>query len=125
LETTDGSQRHPDLAWSAGAYVCHVTDNLRIWAERLAGIALGADATITPYDADLLADARRYESIPLESALWSLRQAVRTWTDSVDLANHHMVVLNHPERGGQKVADVCLNNAHDAFHHGWDIERTL
>lgn len=25
---TDGSQRHPDLAWTAGAYACHVNDNL-------------------------------------------------------------------------------------------------
>jgi len=41
LANTDGSQRHPDLDWSAVAYVCHVTDNLRIWAERLAGAALG------------------------------------------------------------------------------------
>jgi hypothetical protein len=44
LAGTDGRARHPDLEWYAGAYVCHVADNLRIWAERLAGAALG-DAT--------------------------------------------------------------------------------
>jgi len=37
LQGRDGTQRHPDLEWTAGAYVCHVTDNLRIWAERVAG----------------------------------------------------------------------------------------
>lgn len=41
LAGTDGSQRHPDVSWTAGAYVCHVNDNLRIWAERVAGAALG------------------------------------------------------------------------------------
>ena len=30
LGNSDGSQRHLDLGWSAGAYVCHVADNLRI-----------------------------------------------------------------------------------------------
>lgn len=26
LAGSNGSQRHPDLGWTAGAYVCHVTD---------------------------------------------------------------------------------------------------
>jgi hypothetical protein len=55
----DGTARHPDLAWSAGEYVCHVVDNLRIWAERLAGATLGPARPVTVYDADLLATARR------------------------------------------------------------------
>lgn len=41
LEGRTGSERHPDLAWSVGAYVCHINDNLRIWAERLVAFALG------------------------------------------------------------------------------------
>jgi len=41
LQTRNSMQRHPELGWSAGAYVCHVGDSLRIWAERLTGIALG------------------------------------------------------------------------------------
>ena len=45
LAGADGHERHPDLSWSAVAYVCHVADNLRIWAERLAGLALGADGS--------------------------------------------------------------------------------
>ena len=65
----DGSQRHPDLAWSAGAYVCHVTDNVRIWAERLAGCALGDERNIPGYDENLLARARAYERVPVAGAL--------------------------------------------------------
>jgi hypothetical protein len=55
LTGTDGTQRHPDLDWTAGAYVCHVTDNLRIWAERLAGAALGGTREVYRYDENLLA----------------------------------------------------------------------
>src|SRR5580692_4540667 len=41
LDGQDAARRYPGLDWTAGAYVCHVTDNLRVWAERLAGAALG------------------------------------------------------------------------------------
>ena len=39
---SDGRERHPDLEWTAGGYVCHVADSLRVWAERLANVALAA-----------------------------------------------------------------------------------
>jgi hypothetical protein len=78
-----GRERHPDLAWSVSAYVCPVGDNLRIWAERLAGIARGAFPEVSGYDETALGRARGYGTIPLPSA------------------------------------------AHDAFHHHWDIPRSL
>jgi hypothetical protein len=59
LADFDGSQRHPDLEWPVVAYVCHISDNLRIWAERLAGLALGERRPVGRYDPDLLARARR------------------------------------------------------------------
>jgi hypothetical protein len=31
LAGRDPASHHPDLTWSALAYVCHITDNLRIW----------------------------------------------------------------------------------------------
>jgi hypothetical protein len=34
-------------------------------------------------------------------------------------------VVVHPERGPLTLGDVVGANAHDAFHHGWDIERIL
>ena len=60
------AQRLPDLAWPAVAYVCHVSDNLRIWAERLAGLAAGDTHPVPPYDQDLLARARSYDEIASE-----------------------------------------------------------
>ncbi len=125
LRGGDPSQRHPDLGWSAGAYVSHVTDNLRIWAERLTGAALGGRRDVRGYDGDLLAQARVYEGVPIEGALWSLRRAAAAWGEAFRLAQEHGVVLLHPDRGDQTAVDVARTNAHDAFHHEWDIRRSL
>jgi hypothetical protein len=125
LRGATGRERHPDLAWSVSAYVCHVADNLRIWAERLAGIASGAGPRVAPYDESLLAEARQYGSIPLEAAMWSLGTAIVDWTEAVGRSARSGPVLVHPERGEQTLAEVVTSNAHDAAHHGWDIARTL
>jgi hypothetical protein len=125
LAERDPTRHHPDLAWSALAYVCHITDNLRIWAERLAGAALGSMSSVSPYDGDLLARARAYEGVPLQGALWSLGRAVEDWKAAILLAMERNAVLQHPERGPQTVEDVALTNAHDAHHHVWDIRRSM
>lgn len=125
LAGLDGSQRHPDLGWTAGAYVCHVTDNLRIWAERVAGAALGGSRHVPGYDENLLARARAYPLVPLPAALWSLRHAARDWQEALTLGLEREVVLEHAGRGKQRAADVARNNAHDAHHHAWDIHRSV
>jgi len=120
-----GNERHPDLGWSVAEYVSHVADNLRIWAERLIGVARGASPEVGAYDEHELADARHYERIPLPAALWSLTRAVTDWQEAVAEAGRIGVVLVHPHRGSQTVVDVATANAHDTFHHRWDIERSL
>lgn len=125
LAGTDGSQRHPGLGWTAGGYVCHVTDNLRIWAERLAGAALGGSRHVPGYDENLLGQARGYQLVPLAGALWSLQHAALDWQEAIDLALEREVVLLHAGRGEQRAADVARNNAHDAHHHAGDIRRSL
>lgn len=125
LDGRDASLRHPDLSWPVGAYVCHVADNMRIWAERLAGLALGATDPIDPYDQDDLARVRNYSRVPLEAGLWSLRHAVADWRDAVELATDRQVVMEHPERGSLSVLEVVRSIAHDAHHHAWDIQRSI
>ena len=125
LDGRDASLRHPDLSWSVGAYVCHVADNLRIWAERLAGIALGTTGQVGAYDQDDLARVRNYDRIPLEAGFWSLTRAVADWHDAVALATDRQVVMEHPERGSLSVLDVVRSIAHDAHHHAWDIQRSV
>ncbi len=125
LAEATGAERHPDLAWSVGEYVCHVADNLRIWAERLMGVVGGGPLQVGGYDEMALARARNYPNIPLPAALWSLRRSVDEWLLAVDRSEPTGVVLIHPERGAQTLAEVAASNAHDAEHHRWDIERSL
>ena len=123
LAGSDGTAGRSDLSWNARGYVEHVSDNLRIWAERLAGRALGATGPVTYYDNELLAIARSYLDLPLEGALWSLAKAVEDWKVAVDLASDRGVSIHHPDRGDLSVLDVIMSNAHDVFHHEWDIGR--
>jgi hypothetical protein len=125
LAGSSGGERHPELGWSVAEYVCHVADNLRIWAERLVGIATGGPPSVGGYDETALALARNYPSIPLTAALWSLGRSVEDWLEAVDRSNPSGIVLVHPERGGQTLFEVMASNVHDAVHHRWDIERSV
>jgi hypothetical protein len=120
-----GFERHPELGWTAAAYVSHVTDNLRNWAERLAGARLTGAVDVPGYDQDLLGQARRYNEIAPGAALWSLEHAVEAWTASVTAALEAGVVLRHASRGVQPAEEVARNNAHDGHHHVRDVERIL
>jgi len=120
----DGSERIESLSWSASSYVCHVVDNLRIWAERLMG-ATTSPVFFDPYDADLLARARGYSAVPLQGALWSLGRAAGDWVVAVGAASHSGASLVHRDRGPQSLLDTMRNNAHDAFHHRWDLARIV
>lgn len=120
-----GTERLPDLAWNVSGYIAHMTDNTLIWSERLIAVARGADARVVPYDPDLLAESRRYNEVALEGARWSLRIAVGAWLDAVAEAKLAEVVVRHSERGAMDLFDVVASNAHDAYHHRWDIARIL
>jgi hypothetical protein len=120
-----GRERHPDLAWTPAAYISHITDNLRNWAERLAGARLAAAADVPGYDPDLIAKARCYNEIASAAALWSLQHAVAAWVESMTAALEDDVVLQHATRGIQCAEDVARNNAHDGYHHLWDIKRIV
>jgi hypothetical protein len=120
-----GTERLPDLGWNVSGYIAHMTDNTRIWSERLIAVARGADAHVVPYDPDLLAEARRYDEVALEGARWSLRIAVGAWLDAVAEAKLAEVVVLHSERGAMELFDVVASNAHDAYHHCWDVTRIL
>ena len=125
LAGATGRERHPDLAWTTAAYVSHVIDNLRTWAERLAGGYLAGDLEVPGYDPDLLSRARHYNEVSLAGALWSLRWTVDAWAQSAEVALAGGVVLRHATRGAQAAEDVARNNTHDAHHHLWDIDRIL
>ena len=120
-----GTEGLPDLGWNVSGYIAHMTDNTRIWSERLIAVARGADPHVVPYDPDLLAESRRYNEVALVGARWSLRNAVDTWLQAVTEADLASVVLLHSERGAMELFDVVASNAHDAHHHRWDLTRIL
>jgi hypothetical protein len=124
LAGADGTEQPPGLSWNITAYVSHVADNLRIWAERLEGIAAGAPAAIVPYDQDELAAARSYNELSLQGALWSLDRAVRDWSGAV-AATPDEFTVGHPELGAMTRGDVIQAPGHDALHHEVDIRNAL
>lgn len=124
LADARGDERHPDLTWSVAAYVAHVGDNLRIWAERVAGMTLGGPPTVSSYDEDELASARKYDDISLAGAMWSLQRSTRDWLEALDLAAPDLAMV-HPEGGVMELDDIVTMTAHDALHHEWDIQRSL
>jgi hypothetical protein len=120
-----GTERLPDLGWNVSGYIAHMTDNTQIWAERLIGVARGADSRVVPYDPDLLAESRHYNEVSLQGATWSFRVAVENWLSAVDEADPAGIVMLHSERGAMELSDVIASNAHDAYHHRWDVTRIL
>jgi hypothetical protein len=125
VEGATGAERLPDLGWNVSGYIAHMTDNTRIWSERLIAVARGADAHVVPYEPDLLAESRHYNEVALEGALWSLRLAVDGWLTAVTEAELAAVVIVHSVRGEMDLFDVVASNAHDAYHHRWDLTQIL
>jgi hypothetical protein len=124
LAGSDGTARHPDLTWTAAAYICHVGDNLRIYAERMAGAAAGAQAPITEYDQNELAGARRYNVVPSVTALWALERAAGDWQTAVALCEPQ-TTLTFDDGVTAVVGEVVLRTTLDAHHHVWDVERSV
>jgi hypothetical protein len=117
---------HPGRpVWSAKAYVFHVADNLRIFAERLEGVFAGAPTTLAAYDQDELAAARNYEAMSLPSALWSVRSAVGTWAPAARESLVRPFTYQHAERGELNAAEITRGPGHDALHHHMDVTRAL
>ena len=123
LDGRSGDETFPGATWSAKAYVFHVADNLRIFAERLEGVAAGASTTLASYDQDELARARRYEQMSVQSALWSVRDAIAAWASATRYALSQPTQFSHEERGLLTAAEITRGPAHDAVHHCWDVSR--
>ena len=125
IRPSDAGRFGSGLTWSAKAYVFHVADNFRIWAERLEAPASGGPARIATYGDNALAEARGYEAMRLELAWVALDWSVCEWLDAVRRAEHAEVRLEHPVRGTLTVDDVVATNCHDAVHHVWDVKRLM
>jgi hypothetical protein len=120
-----GTERHPDLSWTAAGYAVHLADSLRIWSERLVGAYVSGVVDVVPYDPDLLAQVRGYNQMSVGAVLWSVEEAANSWIEAAPEAIENNVVLRHPTRGELRARDVARDNAHDVRHHAWDVERSI
>jgi len=125
LDGRTGDEVASGATWSAKAYVFHVADNLRIFAERLEGVFAGAPDTLAAYDQDQLAVARDYEAMSVQSALWSVRTATATWAAAARESLARPTTYLHAERGVLSAAEITRGPAHDAVHHCWDVTRAV
>ena len=66
----DGSDIRPGAGWSPSAYVWHVADVTRAWAERLHTLAHAPGGGWAGFDPDVLASARNYADLPAVTAPW-------------------------------------------------------
>lgn len=125
LADTSAHARHPALGWTAGGYVCHVADSLRVWAERVACVALGDVGPVASYDQDRLAEARCYDEVGVRGALWSLDRALDDWRAALQLVADGDFLMLHDELGALSLLDVTRIRAHDVAHHADDIQRIV
>lgn len=124
LADRDGSARPAPDVWSPSAYVWHLADAFRVWAERLHAIAADGQARLAGFDPDELAAVRAYDAQPQSAGLWTLSRAVGDLDaalEEVDAAT----TFSHPEWGPGDVGDVLRWLAHEAVHHELDVSRGL
>jgi hypothetical protein len=124
LEGVDGTVAPAPHVWSPSAYVWHVGDLVRAWAERLHSLATDPAAAWAGFDPDELARARHYDALPQASGPWALARSVDALEGS--LAPLAMdTAFTHPEWGMGTVADALRWVGHEAVHHELDVRRGL
>jgi uncharacterized damage-inducible protein DinB len=111
-------------AWSASAYVWHVGDVVRAWAERLHTLGTDPNAPWAPFDPDELSRARHYDELPVATASWALARSVEALVQSLEALTVD-TPFDHPEWGHGTVADALRWLAHETVHHDLDIRRGL
>jgi hypothetical protein len=122
---TDLRPSEPDHdGWSAAAYVWHLGDVLRAWAERLHTLSVDPSISWAGFDPDELAAARHYDALPVVTAPWALARSV----DALAVALAPLTADDgfvHPEWGQGTVADALRWLAHEVVHHELDVRRAL
>jgi hypothetical protein len=120
LAGRDGMVAPADGSWNATAYVWHLTDLARSWAERWVQIREAPGSLLVGWDPDELADVRGYRSLPTEPGLWALRSAVATFVDVTGVLNLD-TPFEHGDWGTGDVADGLRWLGHEFHHHEQDV----
>lgn len=121
LADRDGMAPAADGGWNATAYVWHLTDLARSWAERWVQVRTDPGSLLVGWDPDELAEARGYRALPTAPATWAMRDAVSAFLgrcDEVDLG----ASFEHGDWGRGSVADGIRWLGHEFTHHQLDVD---
>lgn len=120
----DGMARPTDGSWNATAYVWHLTDLSRSWAERWVQISLNPGSRLVGWDPDELAEVRGYRSLPTESGLWALRGAANDLMTATKAAGPSAEFL-HGDWGTGTVCNAIVWIGHEFYHHELDVRERV
>lgn len=122
LEGRNGMARVADGSWNATAYVWHLADLARSWAERWVQIEHEPGSLLVGFDPDELASSRGYRSLPTEPGLWALRTSVAQLVDTTGRVGFD-TVFEHGDWGTGTVRDAMIWLGHEFHHHEQDIAK--
>lgn len=120
LAGKDGMKEQADGSWNATAYVWHLTDLTRSWAERWVQIREMPGSRLVGWDPDELAGIRGYRALPTAPGLWALRQAVGAFVDVTAQVTME-TPFEHGDWGRGNVADGLRWLGHEFHHHVQDV----
>jgi hypothetical protein len=122
LEGREATVAPAPNVWSPSAYVWHVGDVVRAWAERLHSLGNDPGAAWAGFDPDELARARHYDALPGSTGPWALARSVDALVLSLEPLAHDTPFV-HPEWGSGTVTDALRWVAHETVHHELDVRR--
>lgn len=121
LDGRDGMAEPADGGWNATAYLWHLTDLARSWAERWVQLRAMAGSLLVGWDPDVLAEARNYSALPTAAADWALRDAVSSFIAQCSRVDFD-ATFEHGEWGQGSVADAIRWLGHEFVHHQLDVD---
>jgi hypothetical protein len=120
LAGRDGMKSQADGSWNATAYLWHLTDLTRSWAERWVQISDMPGSQLVGWDPDELAEVRGYRSLPTSAGLWALRSAVEAFAEATATVTFD-TSFEHGDWGEGNVADGLRWLGHEFHHHEKDV----
>jgi hypothetical protein len=121
LAGRDGMARAADGGWNATAYLWHLTDLARSWAERWVQLQAMPGSLLVGWDPDVLAEARNYRALPTPAATWALREAVASFVAQCGMVDAG-ATFQHGDWGEGTVADGIRWLGHEFVHHQLDVD---
>jgi hypothetical protein len=110
--------------WSPNEYIWHLADIFRTSAEWMHDIRTLDHPTHYAIDTDALAGLRRYNSLPVQTGLWSLEGATCQFVAEAAITDPARTCFYHDWKD-VTAAEVVSFLTHEAVHHLFDLRRHI